>query len=487
MKKGILFCICFILLSCDDFLDREPVEQISIDQQLSTLEGHFDALNGAYTKFEELYSSLRFIYADALAGNIKFAPNNQGITSIDPRFEATYRFEEQESDSNFENLYEDSYEIINAINLILTRIDAIDGAEADKNLIKAQALAMRAFLHADLLRVYAQPYNFTSNASHLGIVYNTEPLQIGEDFPSRLTVGESYALVEADNLQAIDFFENSSENANQPKVFYFNELNTKALLSRVYLYMQQWENAIDLSSQVIEEGPDLTPRDLLVSQWLDFNPLSEALLELAPPIDQDDGTIRSSVSTYFQVITDSNGNIIENKRYSTSNDLSSLYTNDDIRSTSGLLKTYFISTQTSSGTEELPFTFTQKFSDRDGAIVIRQSEMFLNRAEAFAKTGRENEALNDLNRIKLRANPDAELNSISGQDLIDEILLERRRELAFEGHLFFDLKRNNKDIIREDGCTINLCQLDYPNPRFVLPIPESSLLINQNMIQNEGY
>jgi hypothetical protein len=87
----------------------------------------------------------------------------------------------------------------------------------------------------------------------------------------------------------------------------------------------------------------------------------------------------------------------------------------------------------------------------------------------------------------LRANPDAELNSISGQDLIDEILLERRRELAFEGHLFFDLKRNNKDIIREDGCTINLCQLDYPNPRFVLPIPESSLLINQNMIQNEGY
>ncbi|AFU70104.1 nutrient-binding outer membrane protein, SusD family [Psychroflexus torquis ATCC 700755] len=487
MKKYSLICLVLILTSCDDFLDREPVEQISFNEQLSTLEGHYQALEGAYTKFEELRSSLKFVYADALAGNVKFAPNTQRLVSIDPLFERTYRFEEVEDDSNFKFVYLNSYQIINAVNLILARIDDVDGSEADKNIIRAQSLAMRAYLHADLLRLYSQPYNFTLNAEHLGIIYNTEPIDIGVDFPSRLSVSEAYALAEADYLQAIEFFENASENPNEPLVYYMNSLNVKALLSRLYLYMGQWENVIVYSDQVIAEGPELTSRDVLLEEWLSFLPISEALLELVPPRSLDDGSVRSSVSTYFQVITNSEGSILENKRYATSRDLSSLYAENDIRGTNSLLKTYFIPTETSSGLQDLPFNFTQKFTEQDGAIVIRLSEIYLNLAEAYAKTGQQDLALNNLNRIKLRANPDAELLFSNGDELVNEILVERRRELAFEGHLFFDLARNNKNIVRNDGCTISACTLSYPNPRFVLPIPESSILINQNMIQNEGY
>lgn len=487
MRKLIYILCVLTSLSCSDFLDREPVEQISFDVQLSTLEGHFEALEGVYTEFEDLSTSLFFIYADALAGNVKFAPNTQGIPNIDPRFEVTYRFEESEDISNFEAFYQESYQIINAINLILERIDAVEGTEADKNLIKAQALALRAYLHANLLKVYAQPYNFTSAANHLGIVYNTVPLKIGEDFPARLTASESYAMVEADYLEALEHFETASEQPNSPLVYYFNTLNTKALLSRHYLFMEQWENAITYANEVVEEGPELTPRNQLLEQWLSFSPISETLLELVPARDEDDGVIRFSVSTYFQVVTNSDGEVLENRLYSASNDLVSLYAENDIRGTDALLKTYLIATETPDNFENLPYNFTQKFANPGGTMIIRQSEIYLNRAEAYARTEQPDLALDDLNRIKLRANPDADLQDLNGQDLIDEVLLERRRELAFEGHLFFDLARTNNDIVRNDGCNINICRLDFPNPRFVLPIPEASILINQNMQQNEGY
>lgn len=487
MRK-LIYCLGLVTcMSCSDFLDREPVEQISFDAQLSNIEGHFQALEGAYTEFEDLSTSLFFIYADALAGNVKFAPNTQGVPDIDPRFELTYRFEESEDMSNFEFFYEDSYEVINAVNLILDRIDAVEGTEADKNLIKAQALAMRAYLHANLLKVYAQPYNFTSTADHLGIVYNTSPLKIGEDFPARLSASQSYALVEADYLEALDRFENASDQLNEPLVYYFNPLNVKALLSRHYIFTEQWENAISYANEVIAEGPELTPREVLLDQWLSFSPISETLLELVPPRDQEAGIIRFSVSTYFQVVTNSEGEVLENKRYAASEDLLSLYSENDIRGTHGLLKTYSIPTETPAGFEDMPFHFTQKFANPGGSMIIRQSEIYLNRAEAYAKTDRPGLAMEDLNRIKLRANPEEELQVLEGQNLVDEILRERRKELAFEGHLFFDLARNGKDVIRDDGCNVRGCRLNYPNPRFVLPIPEASILINQNMQQNEGY
>ena len=489
MKKLLIYIPIILLLSCNDFLDREPVEQTSFEQQLSTIDGHLEALNGLYTEYEELYSGIYFVYADALGGNVKFAPNRQSEPNIDPLIDASYRFQEIADNGTFEPFYENAYSIINAANLILENIAPVDADQSLKHRIQAEALVIRASIHFELLRLFAQPYNFTTDASHIGIVYNQRTLKSGEDFPERLSVAESYDRVEEDYLQALSLFENAEERTETPRSYYFNPLNTKALLSRMYLYKEDYQNCIDYADDVINEASGLTPRDQILQQWQAIEPVSEALLEFVPPFTGTDATTTSSsVSQYFQVITNENDEVIENKRYATSNDLLSLYDSGDIRGESGLLKTYQIPTvQPDGDLSDEAYTFTRKFEANDGAIVIRLAEVYLNRAEAFAKSGDNVSAQNDLEVILNRAFDMPQQVSAENENLVDLILTERRKELAFENHFFFDRIRNQLDIIRNDGCSIANCNLSYPNTNFIQPIPEQSVIINENMEQNEGY
>ena len=115
---------------------------------------------------------------------------------------------------------------------------------------------------------------------------------------------------------------------------------------------------------------------------------------------------------------------------------------------------------------------------------MRLSEMYLIRAEANARLSNLNSALTDLNTIRERANL---LPLDMTADILENIFLERRRELAFEGHLLFDIVRYKKDINRNLGCISNSCNLSYPSNFFVLPIPASSTDLNENIQQNEGY
>ena len=257
----------------------------------------------------------------------------------------------------------------------------------------------------------------------------------------------------------------------------------------MYLYKEDYQNCISFANEVIAEASGLTPRDQLLQQWQAIEPISEALLEFVPPFTGTDATTTSSsVSQYFQVITDENGNVIENKRYATSNDLISLYDAGDIRGEIGLLQTYQIPTVQADGNlSDESYTFTRKFEDNDGAIVIRLAEVYLNRAEAFAKTGENGSAQNDLEVILNRAFDTSQQVSAENENLLDLILTERRKELAFENHFFFDRIRNQLDIIRNDGCSISNCNLSYPNTNFIQPIPEQSVILNENMQQNEGY
>jgi hypothetical protein len=483
-----ILLICLGLWSCEDFLNREPVEQVSISQQFSSVEGLREALNGAYRRYEEIYSEQNFfVYADAVAGNFKFAPNRQGIPTIPENFQQVYSFQEDAEEGTYNSTYQNFYSLINALNLILENIDEVPDLANDlRQQVIAETLAMRASAHFELTKLFAQMYNFTVDAQHLGIVYNTRTLTAGEDFPSRATLADSYDLIEADFLEALNLF-TDNQALQGPETSYFNALNVSALLSRFYLYKGDWQSAIEQANLVLNSGVQLTPRDLLITEWANFEPLSEALFEFTPPLSGEDSSlVTSSISDFFNVIF-LNDEVVDFGRYTASNDLVSLYDENDIRALGGLLFEQEISTETSTGAQDLPYIFTRKFPANDGAIMIRLSEVFLNRAEAYAQTGQENPALSDLQTIRLRANPNAPQLNLSGQELIDEILLERRRELAFERHLVFDLARNGQSIERNDGCNISICQLDYPNDRFIMPIPLNALEINQNMQQNEGY
>jgi hypothetical protein len=122
------------------------------------------------------------------------------------------------------------------------------------------------------------------------------------------------------------------------------------------------------------------------------------------------------------------------------------------------------------------------------APILRLSEIYLLRAEAYAATGRDAEARADYDRIHQRAVPDAAPIDLSGAALLAEIRRERRRELALEGHLLFDLSRWGADVERQECFNfVTQCNLTYPDDRYILPIPLEAILRNPALEQNPGY
>ena len=117
---------------------------------------------------------------------------------------------------------------------------------------------------------------------------------------------------------------------------------------------------------------------------------------------------------------------------------------------------------------------------------MRLTEFQLMAAECEARIGDEGRARSLVNDITARAG--ASTISASGNQLIEAIITERRKELAFEGHRFYDLKRLQRGFVRND-CTLSNgnCQVDYPSNLYAWPIPGIELDANPAMEQNQGY
>ncbi len=481
----ILLVILFLLQSCSDFLEQEPGTQISITEQLKTKKGVLQALNGLYSKLESNLRDERFaVYADLQGGNLKFTPVpttsslRVGEITIPINIESVYSFEDQSNDSDFISFYSNSYNLINQCNLILKFTDALtDATETEKNQIKAEALTIRGYVHFLVSEVYSQNYRFTENAAHLGIVYNTQPITEGLQYPARETAANTYALIINDITSALTLY-SSSSLLSGPSYSYFNAASAKALLARVYLSKSDWKNAYEMSNDVILNSEvHLTDSANYIAEWEQPDlPISEILLEFTVSKDTE-GMVGGSVSAYFGYTSPT-----IYKMYVASQDLLNLYETTDIRKKLFLEKP--LSTLINSKLVPVNYSFTKKYQENQGYVAFRLSEQYLIRAEAALKLGNPNQTKTDINTIRARANA-AQL--IGTENLEDAVFLERRKELCFEGHLLFDIARNKKNISRNDGCVSLNCSLTYPSPKYVLPIPRSNINLNPNLKQNESY
>ena len=161
--------------------------------------------------------------------------------------------------------------------------------------------------------------------------------------------------------------------------------------------------------------------------------------------------------------------------------------------------------------------YISKFSGQDGSptlsspVMFRLAEIYLNRAEAYAKKADITSAVADLNVIlenRLIVPEGENISdflydeaSISGEDIVDVVLKERRIELAFEGHRIFDLLRNGKNIIRnywgfhldsyngvpsgnEPGLDAPGVSFSSEDPHLIYPIPSSEINTNKLCVPN---
>ncbi|WP_241258542.1 RagB/SusD family nutrient uptake outer membrane protein [Flavobacterium sp. Sr18] len=482
-KLVMILFVLFALQSCSDFLEQEPGSQTSITEQLSTKKGMLNALNGTYGSLEANVRGERFaVYADLQGGNLKFTPtitgNSRGQITVPINLENVYSFQDQALDSDFTIFYDESYDVINQTNLILEYVDALpDATDVEKKQIKAEALAIRAYSHYLLSLIYSQAVGNSSSDTQLGIVYNKTSLSGGITYPKRETLTTTYSLIIEDINAALDNFSDKSLLTG-PSYSFFNSTNAKALLARVYLSKNDWQNAFATANDVIlNSGVSLTPTENYISQWEQTNaPIAENLLEFSIPRDSG-GEVGGSLSSYFGYFSNTNYN-----KYVASQDLLGLYESTDIRKQLFLEKA--LPTLINGVFVNVNYSFTKKLQDNPGYSAFRLSELYLIRAEAAFELGNLETAKNDINTIRARAK--ATLLTIT-DNLEQALLLERRKELCFEGHLFFDLARRNKSVSRNDGCLSLNCSLDYQSPKFVLPIPRKNINLNSNLQQNESY
>ncbi|MEC5157467.1 RagB/SusD family nutrient uptake outer membrane protein [Chryseobacterium sp. MP_3.2] len=461
MKKLLYLTLLLSFLGCKDFLNVEPVEQISINTQLSTKNGALVALNGAYYKTRTtLLTDSFFAYADLLGGNITFTPStSNGTISIPPFVNQIYNFADEKSDSDLASFYSGSYEIINNLNLILENLDQIaDATSGEKNQIKAECLALRAFIHFNLYKIYAQNHTFTADSNHLGIVYNTRPLKVGIDYPARETAFRSLELLTNDIESAIPLY---TSGKAIPAGFEYQFLNVnaaKSLAAEIALWKNDWQKAIKWSDEVINNpGKTLTPTAELSTNWAQ----SEKIWDL-PRTDENDNMLGS----LYNFTSNS-----QYSKYAVSGDYTQLLETNDARK--NILETKTIRSKL--------YTFTTKYKNISG-LIYRLTELYFIRGEAYLKSGKNDLAKADINKIRARAGLQP-LEILT----IDDLLLEKRKEFTHENKYFWDLMRNQKNVLRNLGCISTQCNLAYPNNKFVVPIPQQSIEINNNMIQNPGY
>lgn len=482
MKKRIIhsILIALVLSSCSDFLNVEPDLQVSFEEQLSTKPGVLQAYNGVYRDVENLMSSNYILYADVLGGNIAFTPNSTtGIVSEFFQIEDAYNFSSTATTLEFDDYYERSYEIINQANILLERLDAFTFFTLEElQQLEAELLTIRAMAHYQVSLLFAQNYNFTADASHLGVIYNTQTVAIGEDFPERETMATTYNFIRIDLNNALDLYRDL-QLLSGPSYSYFNTQTTKALYARIALQMNDWEHAKDFANDVITtSGITLTTTENYVSEWeQDVLPINEIVMEFTAPLDGQGVLVSSSIAQFYSTVQTS---ILA--KHSASGDILGLYTEEDIRGDLFIIKN--LNTNVNGIINPKAYYFTKKFQDQAGTTFIRLSELYLIRAEANARLGNVDLALSDLNTVRTRAN----ISALDSTDMIlEEIFLERRRELAFENHLLFDIIRYKKDVIRIEDCISTVCNLSYPSNFLIQPIPFFSISLNQNIQQNEGY
>ncbi|MCF6348544.1 MAG: RagB/SusD family nutrient uptake outer membrane protein [Flavobacteriaceae bacterium] len=474
----VLISITSLLISgCEGELDLKPHDELAVEDALNSITGLDIALTGSYAGMQS-----RSYYGRNLPGFAHMTSDNSivpGGAGSFLKFEPFYQMTYISTDNAVSSTWAQMYDVIARANNVINNVDAVDGSEAEKNRIKGEALFIRALTHHDLSKLYAQDYKFTTDASHLGIPYVTITDITLE--PPRNTVAENYQSILVDLDDAINLMSNGNSRASADAPNFGSAWAAKALRARVYLYMGDHANALIDANDVIDNGGFiLAPYKVFdggvldlsqIGSWSSRTPSSESIFELE--FDNLDGLWAgiSSLSGLFKPQPTGRGEGGPNL------DIVNMYTANDVR------KNWIIDI----GGQN----FVNKYPDNDGALlnftlpVVRLTEMYLVKAESHTGLDQFTEARDAINEITERANA-PEITS-SGLQLMNDILDERRRELAFEGHRFFDIKRLQLDIVRNDCSLLNNCTVPYGDNLYAYPIPQQEIDVNPNMIQNTGY
>jgi starch-binding outer membrane protein, SusD/RagB family len=460
INMTVLFC------SCSHFLEVETLGKVTIPNFFSDMDGARSAVAGMYSLTYNYYSTEFYKYPE-VAGNML---DIKAVTSSSDMInQYNFTSDPEQSTTAVGHIWQKIYQALaNANNIIQYQPSLLAKYPTNADELKtimAQSLFIRALCHFDLCRVYAQPYNYTNDASHLGVpVLRQTPGP--DDNVARASVKEVYDFIKSDLLAAEQLFGTTTMD----DAYHASKLSVEALLSRVYLYSGDWTNAITYSTSVIN-SLSLSAGDSYINMFTKLNTQGESIFRL-------NGTLKSTSLGLFYAPS--------NPVAIAADTLVTLFDNSaDIRLQ--LFKLLDGTTKYATLKYFINATYTTKEEHYD-PIVLRVSEMYLNRAEAYLNNNDLPHAAADLKVIIARALKknvtDITVPENDKTALAALIYKERVKELCFEGHNFFDIVRQKMNLKRCATTNSNVKFKAYPNDWFVLPIPQDELDANTNMKGN---
>ncbi len=463
----IFSSIVIMVSSCKkSFLDLRPYTSVSADVAITNESDMQAALNGAYGNMNaaNLYGRTTPLFGDLVADNVYISAINSN------RYLDFFQINYTVTNTNAQGIWQSSYStILRANNVINSSLQGNENIDQ----LRGEALAIRALMYFELIKFFAKPYTADPNALGVPLILTYDPTLK----PQRNSVQEVYTQIEKDLTEAANLMTQDKSSG------FFTKWAAKALLARMYQFKGEWDKALTTAEDVINNsGYSLLTLNDVSAFWqnnTDRNDKLEVLFEVVFDVTNNIG---NSSLPYFYDQTGYGDALATESLYD-------LYSNTDVR------KDLFIEGSPIRGADakvvnKFPNTGS---ADKDDMKVIRMSEVYFIAAEAAYHSNDEATALTYLNAVATERDPGFAGYASSGQALLDDILLERRKELAFEGHRYWDLVRNNLDVTRIDLAN------DYPgnvplvletsNFRRILPIPQGELDANPNIReqQNPGY
>ncbi|WEA00729.1 RagB/SusD family nutrient uptake outer membrane protein [Mucilaginibacter sp. SJ] len=338
-----------------------------------------------------------------------------------------------------------SYKQVFYSNIVLEGLTAnpVKGSVDSRNTTEGEALFWRSFAFYNLVTLFSKHYDKTSSANDLGI-----PLRLVSDVNAkvgRATVQQVYDQVLKDLKQAENLLPATAPYQSRPV-----KAAANALLARIYLNIGDNDNALNYASAALK----------LHSTLLNYNELdatSDSPFPSSPAVNNPEVILYDHLNSY-QMFLSSNLTV--------SPELYQLYDSKDLR------KTIFYS-------GDDPNYFKGRYTGFSLELFggLATDELYLIRAECFARKGNAQDALADLNTLlvtRWKTGTFQAMTTANTPDILSSVLTERRKELAFRGLRWDDLKRLNKDsrfaktLAKSYGG--KAYQLDPSDKRYVLPI-----------------
>ncbi|WP_343695524.1 RagB/SusD family nutrient uptake outer membrane protein [Flavobacterium sp.] len=474
----------FVLGSCsDDFLDKKPTEFVDYEGATKTTDNLMTLLNGIHRSLYVRYESNQnedglgslMQQIDIAGDDVVFPVTNGWYLQV---YNWSSFSNENSQDLRFQ--FRTYYRIIRNANTIINAADSAIGSDADKKIVKGQALLYRAFCHYQLVQLFGKRYENGITNSQLGVPII---LTVGSDNFPRSTVEEVYAQINKDldeaNILLVGYA--------KPNNSYLDLKVGQGLKARVALTQGNWALAAEYANKA-RTGKNLMPSTDYTLGFNDYNNKEWMWGSHINEVQSDGfGNFGAYMSRNFS------STVIRSCPKAINSKLYNMIPETDVRSLLFDKTGKHTALELPSNFAKFPYT-SQKFlavstgDSRCDVPYMRVAEMYLIEAEAKARLGNA-DAANILFEFEKTRNPYYTLSTNSGQALVDEILLQRRIELWGEGFRFYDLKRTGSALDRtganhDSGIVNGVMVVDPSDKRWQWLIPRAEINANPLIVQN---